>query len=173
MTGKIPYGIANYAELVRKQCYFVDKSRYIALLEQIENPIFLRPKRFGKSLFCTTLEHYYDVTLVDRFEELFGHTWIGQHPTEHHNRCIVLPLDFSTIYVGKTLKKIEESFQRQCNSRLRKLRDWYAPLLDDMPDILQDVSVSDNLGTLFDFVSGRHLPRIYVIIDEYDILPIN
>ncbi len=168
MRRNIPYGIANYAELVRDNCYFVDKTRYIAELERVRNPIFLRPKRFGKSLLCTTLEYYYDVMQKDRFEELFGHTYIGQHPTPSHNQCIVLHFDFSTIDVGHTFQDMEHSFQQRCNSRLRKVCAWCAPLLDGMPDISFDQSVADNLGKLFDFVSGHDFPPVYVIIDEYD-----
>lgn len=168
MSRTVPYGIANYAELIDANCYFIDKTRFIANLERIRNPIFLRPKRFGKSLFCSMLAYYYDAALADRFNALFGQTWIGRHPTPRHNRCIVLPFDFSTISVGASLATIEESFRRQCHSGLRRLRDWYAPLLDDLPNIPDTASASDAVKTLFDFVDGRHVPRLYVIIDEYD-----
>ena len=59
---KIPYGVINWAELVR-ECFIVDNTRYIRELEAIKTPVFLRPKRFGKSVVCSMLAHYYDVNL--------------------------------------------------------------------------------------------------------------
>ena len=67
---KIPYGVINWAKLVR-ECLFVDSTRYIRELEGVDTPVFLRPKRFGKSVVCSMLAHYYDVDLKDRFDELF------------------------------------------------------------------------------------------------------
>ena len=70
----VPYAVGNYAELVEDKSYFVDKTPYIALLERIKNPVFLRPRRFGKSLFCSLLRYYYDLNEAARFDELFGNT---------------------------------------------------------------------------------------------------
>ena len=70
---KIPYGVMNYEELIR-ECYFVDNTKYLRELEAVKTPVFLRPKRFGKSVWCSVLAHYYDVNLKDRFQELFGAT---------------------------------------------------------------------------------------------------
>lgn len=159
---KVPYGIANYAELRGDNCYFVDKTRYIAMLERIKNPIFLRPRRFGKSLLCSMLRYYYDLTEADRFDELFGHTWIGRHPTPLHNQCLLLSLDFSTVYVGRDLASIEQSFQRQNSMLLAMLRPWYAPLLDDMPEMVDEAPVADNLRRLLAFIEKNNLPPVYV-----------
>ena len=96
---KIPYGVINWAEIVR-ECLFVDNTRYIRELEAIKTPVFLRPKRFGKSVVCSMLAHYYDVDLKDRFDELFGMTDIGRDPTPLRNSFLVLTFDFSTVQVG-------------------------------------------------------------------------
>lgn len=76
MPKRVLYGVANYEELVAKNGYFVDKTAYIEKLEQIEKPVFLRPRRFGKSLWCRLLECYYDIRQGEAFERLFGHTYI-------------------------------------------------------------------------------------------------
>jgi hypothetical protein len=85
MRKRVLYSEANYAAIVRDHGYFVDKTAYIATLEPVRNPVFLRPRRFGKSLFCSILRYYYDRTYANQFEALFGHTWIGQHPTGQQN----------------------------------------------------------------------------------------
>ena len=89
MRKTIPYGQANYEEIVENNNYFVDKTHYIAALESVNNPIFLRPRKFGKSLWCRILELYYGVKYASDFERLFGHTYIGQHPTSKHNAYLI------------------------------------------------------------------------------------
>lgn len=168
MQKKVPYGIANYAELVCKNSYFVDKTAYIAKLEGIENAVFLRPRRFGKSLLCTTLHSYYDVAQAGDFDELFGHTWIGQHPTPSHNQYIIIHFDFSPVSIGKTIEEIEQSFRAQCNVKLEMLRYYYEPLLDGLPTMSENAPVADNLEKFLAFVANKRLPRVYIIIDEYD-----
>jgi hypothetical protein len=165
---RIIYGNANYADLVQKQGYFVDKTPYIAQLELVENPIYLRPRRFGKSMFCSLLHYYYDRNAASSFDELFGETWIGQQPTGLQNQYMVLHFNFSTVEVGTTLAAIEREFKIKCNALLQTLRQSYADLLADLPEFLLEDSVSSNLNRLISFISGRKLPPLYVIIDEYD-----
>ncbi len=100
-----------------KNGYFIDKTQYIERLEEIENPVFLRPRRFGKSLLCRILECYYSIHQKDRFEELFGNTWIGNNPTPLKNAFIVLHLDFSTIELGKNVDTIRTNFNQVCNGK--------------------------------------------------------
>ena len=104
---KIPYGVINWAKLVH-ECLFVDNTSYIRSLEDVPTPVFLRPKRFGKSVVCSMLAHYYDVNLKDRFDELFGKTDIGRNPTPLRNSFLVLQFDFQTVQVG-TLAEIDGS----------------------------------------------------------------
>ncbi|MDU9047858.1 MAG: AAA family ATPase [Candidatus Electrothrix sp. Rat3] len=167
MKKRILYGIANYAELVEKNGYFVDKTHWLAELEMVNNPVFLRPRRFGKSLLCSILGYYYDLNMTDRFSELFRHTWIGQHPTGRKNSCFILSLDFSVIEPGKNIEVIERSFKVHCNYLLKYMRNEY-PLLLDMPEINTDEPVSDCLGRLLSYIKKNNLPPLYVIIDEYD-----
>ena len=60
---KLPYGISNYEELIMDNYYYVDKTKYIEKLENIAEKriMFLRPRKFGKTLFTSTLENYYDI----------------------------------------------------------------------------------------------------------------
>ncbi len=168
MKKLVPYGVMNYAELVRSNSYFVDKTRYIPALENIRNPVFLRPKRFGKSLWCSILEYYYDLKYADQFDELFGHTWIGQHPTASHNRYFVLPLDFSPVEVGRSFDNLEHNFKQQTNNLLDLLRIKYADQLALLPSLDLNDAVSTNLSKLFQFIRMSGLPPVYIIIDEYD-----
>ena len=93
----IPYAVADFIEMRERGFYYVDKTQYIAKLEDYKAPVFLRPRRFGKSLLVSTLACYYDRTKAHRFEELFGDTWIGNHPTKEHNRYMIIRYDFSAM----------------------------------------------------------------------------
>ena len=119
MKKRVVYGVADYEELVRDNGYFVDKTRYIEQLEPVKNPVFLRPRRFGKSLWWRILECYYNINQKDQFEYLFGHTYIGQHPTPSRNSLFVLHLDFSTVDPTGTIDDIEKSFNNTCNLDMR------------------------------------------------------
>jgi hypothetical protein len=168
MAKRVLYGVANYEELVRDNGYFVDKTPYIARLEAVKNPVFLRPRRFGKSLLCRMLECYYNVGQRDQFAELFGHTWIGQHPTPLRNSCIALPLDFSIVEPGGTIAEIERSFDHVCNSRMKSVVGRNRAWLQEQVTVDMTRSVATNLTTILEFIADHGLPPLYVIIDEYD-----
>lgn len=168
MKRRVIYGESNYAAIVNKNGYFVDKTGYIAKLEAIENPVFLRPRRIGKSLFCSILRYYYDLNYVERFDELFGQTWIGQHLTANHNQYFLLFFNFSVVHVGKTVEEIEHSFKNHCNLAIDGLRTEYRSLLRDLPPVALTDTVSDSLEKLFKYIRSNQLPPVYVIIDEYD-----
>ena len=87
MKHRIPYAVANFEELIDGGYYYVDKTAYLRELESYKVPVFLRPRRFGKSLWCSLLECYYDVNRCARFEQLFGELNIGRAPTAERN-CI-------------------------------------------------------------------------------------
>lgn len=168
----IPYAVANYEELVQKNSYFVDKTHYIEKLEGISNPIFLRPRRFGKSLWRRLLELYYSILHKDDFDELFGHTYIGQHPTPLRNAYIVLHLDFSTIDPGNSTAEIEANFNHTCNLQMQTIvslaNRWFVqPGHDAVKIELQDKATA-NLELILNTILRYNLPPLYVIIDEYD-----
>lgn len=78
---QVPYAVMNYREIVGGEYFFVDHTRFLCELEQYKTPVFLRPKRFGKSLWVSLLEHYYDVRFKGEFQKLFGKTDVGREPT--------------------------------------------------------------------------------------------
>ena len=162
---KIPYGVINWAEIVR-ECLFVDNTRYIRELEAIKTPVFLRPKRFGKSVVCSMLAHYYDVDLKDRFDELFGKTDIGRDPTPLRNSFLVLQFDFSTVQLG-TLAEIERNFWENVKGAVRVFAARYGKLAD-WSTIREATGPADCITKVREVIRENQLPPLYVIIDEYD-----
>ena len=95
---RIPYGISNYKTLIEENYIYIDRTKYIELLEYRYRYIFfMRPRKFGKSLFLSTLNYYYNINYKDKFESLFGHFYIGKSPTQKANQYLILNLDFSQI----------------------------------------------------------------------------
>ncbi|MCP4112811.1 MAG: AAA family ATPase [Desulfobacteraceae bacterium] len=168
MKKRILYANANYEEIVSDNGYFVDKTHYIEKLELIENPVFLRPRRFGKSLWCRILECYYNIRQKDDFERLFGHTWIGKHPTPFRNSYFVLHLDFSTVNPSGSIADIERSFNHICNSKLKGLIRRYTAWFKDYVTVDPAIQASDNLAGILDIINDFELQKLYIIIDEYD-----
>lgn len=170
MAKILPYGLTDFPRIIRENYYYVDKTRYIELIERMPSFLFLlRPRRFGKSLFLTMLETYYDVRYADRFEELFGHLYIGQHPTPLHNRYLVLRFNFSAI--SNRLEDLEASFNQYCcmvmrtfvwaNEKFFGTEVWDTVNRDETQPGLM-------LSAIERYAAIKGGIRIYLIIDEYD-----
>ncbi len=166
----LPYGISDFPRLMREDYYYVDKTRYIEMLEQQPPYLFLiRPRRFGKSLFLAMLEAYYSIDYADRFKELFGELYIGQHPTKRHNSYMVLRFNFSE--VSSKLETVERSFSEYCCMVMKNFILKYEHLLGSgVWKIVNpgETNPEQMLAALKEYVSRTDCPRIYLLIDEYD-----
>ena len=100
MKVKLPYGISNFADIVEQNYLYIDRTKYIEILEtEIADKyiLFIRPRRFGKSLFVSVLDYYYNIKYKDKFEKLFSKYYIGKNPTPLRNSYLILNFDFSGI----------------------------------------------------------------------------
>jgi hypothetical protein len=115
---QLPYGNTNFEKIRTENYIYIDKTRYIELLEQESNSnlFFTRPRKFGKSLFFSMLSYYYDVNQADKFEQLFGDLYIGKHPTPNHNTYLVMNLDFSGLNTST-----EEHFEISLSSKVQDI----------------------------------------------------
>lgn len=163
----IPYAIANFAELRLRKYYYVDKTQYIPKLERYKAPVFLRPRRFGKSLLISTLDHYYNRAKADLYDQLFAGTWIGEHPTPEHSQYMVARYDFSIVDVAEDLANIERNFNNVQRGVLKITVEHNRDILGDFAFSSED-SASGMLAQLCQHISKKHLPPLYILIDEYD-----
>ncbi len=162
------YASADYEEIVRENGYFIDKTDYIAKLETVKNPVFLRPRRFGKSLWCRILECYYNINQKDDFERLFGHTYIGKNPTSLRNSFFVLHLDFSVIASSGDIAEIEKSFNHHCNLCIGTMLELSQAWFEGQITVDLKEKASDSLERVLKYIQAKNFPRLYIIIDEYD-----
>ncbi len=166
-TRPILYGVADYAQIRKKNAWFVDRTAKIRDLEQTAYVVFLRPRRFGKSLLTAILEAYYDVACAERFDALFSGTDIGGDPTDERNSYLVLSFDFSA--VEKSPETAQQSFSTHVCGRIDAFARKYAERIGEASAsrILAARNSTDKMNVLFDEMKGTKNP-IYVIIDEYD-----
>ena len=166
-TRPILYGVADYAEIRKANAWFLDRTAKIRDLEATRYAVFLRPRRFGKSLLLSILGYYYDVAFKDRFDELFDGTDIGANPTDEHGRYLALYFDFSS--VSKEPCKIQGDFDFYVSLRCDTFaRDYASMLPDGLPERI--LSAPDCLKKLNVIVSGLRssIDKLYIFIDEYD-----
>ena len=163
----ILYGVSDYAEIRKADAWFVDRTAKIRELEKVPYAVFLRPRRFGKSLLCAILEAYYDIDCADRFDELFSGTDIGANPTGNRNKYLVMRFDFSSVDkdAGRVQSDFDYKVSIQCDFFARKykarLRDGVSERILAAPD--GGKKLSEIMSGLKE--SGREL---YIIVDEYD-----
>ncbi len=165
---KLPYAVSNFEELREDGYFLVDKTAFIRDLERYKVPVFLRPRRFGKTLWCSTLECYYDVRRKQKFDALFGDLAIGQKPTGKQNSYMVLRLNFSVVQVSFDLAELELSFRKVCQSALLSFVDRYNEFFQSEVGLSLENKTAENVQILLDVASQKGLPPIYLIIDEYD-----
>ena len=163
----IPYAVANYADLRDRGFYYVDKTDYIPRLEAYKAPVFLRPRRFGKSLLVSTLAHYYDRTLAHRFEDLFGGTYIGSHPTPEHNRYMIIRYDFSAMVMADNMEGLEQNFNDLNCSPVEIMVIHNRDLFGDFKFTTRG-NASKMLEEALAYARAHDLPPVYILIDEYD-----
>jgi hypothetical protein len=169
---RLPYGNTNFEKLRTENFVYIDKTRYIELLENENNDkLFLtRPRKFGKSLFFSTLSYYYDINQANRFEQLFGDLYIGKHPTPRRNSYMVLNFNFSGLDTSNEERFIV-SFSLKIQDIIRDFMVSYSHLFPNGD--IYSVQISEEqpgVGALRKaFSAAKSIgKKIYIVIDEYD-----
>lgn len=173
MKKRLPSLSSNFATIIEDGGYYVDKTHFIRTLEDYNHKVlfFLRPRRFGKSLFLSMLEYYYGIEHKEKFDPLFGSYYIGQkeNVTPLKNSYHILNFNFSGIMTDDT-DSMYSSFSKEVSTQVRRFMDVYS--LFDEPrkrDILRDEGAIDILRNLFSAVNSLdERPGIFILIDEYD-----
>ena len=165
---QVPYGVSNFVTVMEQNLYYADKTMYLPELEnQPRNLFFIRPRRFGKSIFLSMLHAYYDCRMKDKFQDLFGNLWIGKHPTPLQGRYQVMHLDFSQ--VGGTIDKLEENFNFYLGLELDAFINAYQEYYSE--ETRQNVKATNYAGGKLGIIQSEARLKgypLYLIIDEYD-----
>jgi hypothetical protein len=164
---KFPYAISDFYKLITNHYFYVDRTHCLPLLEEAgDQLLFLRPRRFGKSLLVSMLENYYDVAKAGEFDKLFGHLAIGKQPTPKHNQYFVLKWDLSAVKPTGEVRHLGQTLDKYVNARIDDFASSYQSFLTRAITIdPQDAMVSFQSV----LTAVRQTPyKLYLLIDEYD-----
>jgi len=164
---RIPYGVSDFEVVNSKNEYYVDKTMFIPEIEKTKFVFLIRPRRFGKSLFLSTLQSYYDLKYKDRFEELFRETWILNNPTDERGKYLALYFNFSAVLKDKD--KVQDDFNKYClivlDKFIYKYRDYLPQRLHEKIALVN--TAHDKLHIISTELAEEPY-KIYLFIDEYD-----
>lgn len=163
---QFPYGISNFQKIISSGFFYMDRTDRLPLLERAEYQLFIRPRRFGKSLLLSTLFSYYDLASAHHFDALFGHLAIGRNPTPLRGSYFVLQLDFSCVDPTGTVDQIRRALHDHVNTCIDSFVLWYGDNLHEEIRIDRDNALN---SLQFAASVARHSGHpLYLLIDEYD-----
>jgi len=166
-----PYGLTDFEVIQKENYYYIDKTGFIRNIEKSPHFLFfIRPRRFGKSLWLAVMECYYDIAKKDKFEKIFKGTEIYNNPTEERNSYFILRFNFSD--VSSEIDRVEDSFNntiKTCSMRfLNKYSSFFKDNFEETYKIISNTRyASEILKFLQNFLTDFNI-KIYLLIDEYD-----
>lgn len=164
---KFPYGNCDFYDIITEQYFYVDRTDHIPLIEKAgKYLLFLRPRRFGKSLLLSMLQNYYDVAKADDFERLFGQLAIGKDPTPLHNQYFILKWDFSAVSPARDIQQVQQTLYNHINGSIEQFKVHYQNMLD-YEILLEPTDALRSFQSVLAAVQ-RTPYKLYLLIDEYD-----
>ena len=161
---KFPYGISDFKKIINKGYFYCDRTDRIPLLENSDSQLFIRPRRFGKSLVLSMLENYYDVAKKDEFESIFGNLKIGKNPTALHNSYFILKLDFSCVDPTGSAGEVKQALFDHINGCIEDFYSFYTYKGYELPEI--KINYDNALYSLKSLISS-------VRITPYSVYPVS
>ena len=172
-TGKkIPYALTNFERIRTEGYLYVDKTRFIEMLENevTQYNFLIRPRKFGKTLFTSVLNHYYDICFADRFQELFGDLYIGQNPTRLRNAYFVMNFNFSGLDTSD-VGSFKTSFTESIRNNIEMFFSTHRNILGNVDELEKQLSERKTVRAYIEFalkIINDFDKKAFIIIDEYD-----
>ncbi len=164
---RIPYGKSDFEAINAQNDYYIDKTMLIPEIEKTPFVFLVRPRRFGKSLFLSTLHSYYDINKGDRFEEFYRETWILENPTEERAKYMIMTFNFSV--VSKDKDKVQQNFNDYCVDVINEFFIEYKKYIPER--VIKNTNNKSNAHEKLQYLSTglkENPVKLYIMIDEYD-----
>ena len=177
---KLPIGIENFEEIRKEDFYYIDKTGLI--VELLHNwgavNLFTRPRRFGKSLNMSMLEHFFsldgDKSIFEGLkiskETALCEEYMGKYPVISVSLKGIDALNFEMAFrmgaraVRRTASKVQYLLESDALSESDKME--YQSLLDSNMD---ESTFCDSLRILSEMLEKHHGTKVILLIDEYDV----
>ncbi len=164
---RFPYGISDFYKIRTQDYFYIDRSDKIPFIEKAgDHLLFLRPRRFGKSLLLSMLENYYDLAKTNEFTALFGNLAIGSNPSLNHNRYFILNWDFSMVSPLGSPEEIKTNLHDHINGCIELFIARYKEFMENHVTI-HDQNALRSLQSVLAVVQQTPY-KLYLFIDEYD-----
>ena len=182
MKKGIGVGIEDFKKIIEEDCYYFDKTNYIEelLKDRTEIKLFIRPRRFGKTLNMTTLKYFFDVRNAEENKKLFKNLYIEK--SEYFKEQGQYPVIFISL---KGLKeKTWENCFNEIKVLLRGLYENFTFIRDTLSSSEQlefdkiwlkkdNGEYTNALKNLTSFLYKYYKKEVILLIDEYDAPLIN
>jgi len=190
MLKALPTSQTMLPDIINEYYVFIDKTQFIEKYEASKKKVslFLRPRRFGKTMFTEILRYYYDAALEKESSGIFSNTYIATHPTPLKSAFHVVKFDFSGIDTSGGTRAVLDSFKFKI---IQGIDDFFGRYPDTIPGDIRKLASGSEKGELSkavfkyygdtslfptagrvtdDFITYlKAFPRkVMVIIDEYD-----
>ncbi len=164
-----PYGLTDFIRIRQENYYYIDKTAFIRNIEQSSSFLFfIRPRRFGKSLWLAVMECYYDIARKEQFEELFKGTEIYNNPTEERNSYFILRFNFSEI--SSQIDEVESSFNETVKIQGIDFIKKYQEIIMNPDEKIKKIEKLEKAESVLKHIISlmKNKGKIYLLIDEYD-----
>ena len=179
---KLPIGIDDFKKLIEKNAYYIDKTKYIEkILDDIsEVKLFIRPRRFGKTLNMLTLKYFFDIENKEENRKLFKNLYIEK--SEYFKEQGQYPVIFIS------LKGLKEKTWENCFNEIKALISKLYNEFEFIKKVLNeselnifdkiwlkkdDGEYTNALKNLTSFLYKYYKKEVILLIDEYDAPLIN
>ena len=185
MAGTVGIGIQDFGKIIENKCFYVDKTAFIK--EWWENrddvTMIIRPRRFGKTLAMSMLEHFFSVEYAGRGDLFEGLSIWEEKSSGADYKYRSLQGSYPVIFISFADVK-ETTFQSARDKICRIIKAQYDkferlldqdPALEKLPDIFREISpvmgdaaASYSLKALSQFLAGYYGKKVIILMDEYD-----
>ena len=179
MARTVGIGIQDFGKIIRNNCFYVDKTAFIKEWWENQDDVTLitRPRRFGKTLAMSMLEHFFSVEHADKgalfegldiWKEEKYHSLQGSYPVIFLSFADVKETSFGS--AREKICRIIKSVYDRYSALQRK-----EPKQKKLPDIFHEISptmgdsvASYSLKALSEFLADYYGKRVIILLDEYD-----
>ena len=177
---KLPIGIENFEEIRKENFYYIDKTGLI--IELLHNwgavNLFTRPRRFGKSLNMSMLEHFFsldgDKSIFNGLdiskETVLCEEYMGKYPVISVSmkgidaRNYEMAFEMAVQIMKRVPAKVQYLLESDALSEQDKAE--YRKLLDDN---MSEAVFCNSLRVLSELLEKHHGTKVILLIDEYDV----